>query len=281
MKLLFMLLITILLSAVCEGETMNDQPVHQSTYESIKDVPESAWEKLADKKIYFGHQSVGYNIVDGIKDIMKENPQIKLNIVETNDPADFNTGLFAHSRVGKNNDPKAKNDDFANLIKKGLGDKADIAFFKYCYVDANARTDVKRVFEDYENTMEQLKNEYPKTKFVHVTMPLTTVQSGAKAWVKGFLGKSIGGYDDNIQRNNYNKLLRKIYMDKEIIFELASIESTYDNKRREIFESDRMTYRALIPDYSYDGKHLNERGRKIVAENLLILLAGIVEEEGI
>jgi len=33
-------------------------------------------EKLSQKKIYFGHQSVGFNIIDGIKDIMKENPQI-------------------------------------------------------------------------------------------------------------------------------------------------------------------------------------------------------------
>ena len=53
------------------------------SYDTIKDVPASIWEKLSQKKIYFGHQSVGFNIMDGVQDLMKEHPAIKLNIVET------------------------------------------------------------------------------------------------------------------------------------------------------------------------------------------------------
>lgn len=95
---------------------------------SIKDITDSAWKKLSEKRIYFGHQSVGFNIIDGIKDVMKKNPQIKLNIVETSDPSEFNTPLFAHSRVGKNTDPKSKIDAFASFVEKGIGDNANIAF---------------------------------------------------------------------------------------------------------------------------------------------------------
>ena len=54
---------------------------------SIDDIPREHWAQLAQKKIFFGHRSVGYNIIDGIKDIMAERPYIKLNIVETSDPA--------------------------------------------------------------------------------------------------------------------------------------------------------------------------------------------------
>ena len=48
---------------------MSDEIV---TFPDINDVPAVKWEKLAQKKIYFGHQSVGFNIMEGIKDVMKE-----------------------------------------------------------------------------------------------------------------------------------------------------------------------------------------------------------------
>ena len=144
---------------------------------SIKDIPDSAWKKLSEKKVYFGHQSVGFNIIDGIKDVMKENPQIKLHIVETADPADFKTGIFAHSRVGKNMDPKSKIDAFANFVEKGIGDTANIAFFKFCYVDVTARTDIDKVFDDYKTTMSLLKESYTRTKFIHMAVPLTVTKT--------------------------------------------------------------------------------------------------------
>lgn len=59
-----LLLLFIMLSTICEGESMKEQP-NQSTYKSIKDVPDSTWKKLSEKKIYFGHQSIGYNIING------------------------------------------------------------------------------------------------------------------------------------------------------------------------------------------------------------------------
>ena len=94
----------------CNGGKMTEEKVH---FTSIKDLPPSSWTKLSQKKIFFGHQSVGFNIIDGIEDLVKENPQIKLNIVETSDVADFDAPLFAHSRVGKNKDPKSKIDAFS------------------------------------------------------------------------------------------------------------------------------------------------------------------------
>ena len=48
-------------------------------FTSLEGVTESTWKKLAEQRIYFGHQSVGFNIIEGINDIMKENHQIILN----------------------------------------------------------------------------------------------------------------------------------------------------------------------------------------------------------
>lgn len=240
------------------------------SFPSIKDVPASSWEKLAQMKIFFGHQSVGYNIIDGVKDLMQENPQIQLNILETDNPSNFNTGLFAHFKAGKNRYPDSKIEAFEDFMTKGIGDKADIVFFKFCYVDLNAGTNIQNLFDKYKITMSRLKKFYPETTFVYVTVPLTSEAVGvkgclkkAKDLIKKIIGKPVY---NNINRNEFNEMLRKEYKGKAPIFDLAKIESTCP---------DGKTSYAMVPDYTYDGGHLNETGRKKVAEQLLVLLADL------
>ena len=249
-------------------------------FPSIKDVPASAWEKLSQKKIYFGHQSVGFNIIDGIKDLMKENPQIKLNIVETADHTDFNVGLFAHSKVGKNTNPESKIDAFANFMDKGIGKKADIAFFKFCYVDVRTGTEVRNVLSDYKNIMSKLMKAYPDTKLVHVTVPLTSKPTGLKGLIrstknaiKKIIGRPFFDYHDNIIRKKFNEMLIQEYDGKALIFDIAKIESTFPDGARCSFTKNGKTYYSMVPEYTYDSGHLNETGRKKAAEQLLILLA--------
>jgi hypothetical protein len=248
-----------------------------SPFPNIKDVPASAWEKLSQKKIYFGHQSVGYNIIDGIKDVMKENPQIKLNIVETSNPADFNLGILAHSRVGKNMDPKSKVNEFVTFLENGIGEKADIAFLKFCYVDIMPNSDVENIFKHYVASMSELKSKYPNITIIHLTTPLTSLQAGPKAWIKKMIGRAIRGVDDNINRKEYNEILMQRYQGKETVFDLAGIESTYSNGSRSSFTKDGNTYYSLAAEYTYDGGHLNEMGRRIVAEHLLIFLVDLAK----
>ena len=265
-----------LLSTLLIGCNGGDMQEKKGSFPFIKDIPDSEWKKLSEKKIYFGHQSVGFNIIDGIKDVIKENPQIKLNIVETSDPSKFNTPLFAHSRVGKNIDPKSKIDAFANFMENGIGNMADIAFFKFCYVDVTARTDVERVFADYRNTISRLRESYPGTMLIHVTAPLTVTKTTFKTWIKKIIRKKyIWEYDDNIKRNQFNELLKKEYNRKEPIFDLSKIESTFPDGTRSSFTKDGRAYYSLVSEYTHDGGHLNEKGRKIVAEQLLILLADL------
>ena len=279
--LLYTLCSTLLvLSSACNGGKMPEKTI--SLTATIKDIPESAWTKLSQKKIFFGHQSVGNNIIDGIRDLMKENHQIRLNIVETSNPSDFNYPLFAHARVGKNMDPQSKIDAFADFMEKGIGGSADIAFFKFCYVDVMAGTDVHKVFTEYMNTMSRLKKTYPKTTFIHVTVPLTSKLTGidslirkAKNLIKKVMGRPVFGYHDNIERNKFNEMLRKEYDGKEPIFDLAKTESTFPKRNRSSFTKNGQTYYALVPDYTYDSGHLNEVGRKIVAEQFLIFLANL------
>jgi lysophospholipase L1-like esterase len=256
----------------CNGGKMEEKTIQ---FPSIKDVSASSWENLAQKKIFFGHQSVGNNILEGIRDVMKENPRIKLNVVETIDPAALNAPIFAHSKVGKNTDPKSKIDAFADILDRGIGSKVNIAFLKFCYADATENTDIDKVFDNYQKAILELKKKYPQTTFVHITIPITTVQSGIKAFIKKTIGRSIDGYDKNIKRELLNERLRRYYGTKDPIFDIAKIESTFPESTRSSFNKDGNTYYSMVPEYTYDGCHLNKKGRKLVAEQLLIFLANV------
>ncbi len=265
----------------CDGGQMSEKII---SFPSIKDVPASSWERLSQMKIFFGHQSVGYNIIDGITDLMKENPPIRLKIVETDNPSDFNDPIFVHCKVGKNTDPNSKIKAFESWIVKGIGEKADIAFFKLCYVDLTTKTNVQDLFNNYKTTMSNLKKLYPETTFIHVTVPLTSEAIGIKRWLKKIkdLLKTIIGTPiyNNSNRSEFNEMLRKEYEGKVPVFDLARVESTDpDGKRIEVNKHGK-TFYAMVPKYTYDGGHLNEIGRKTVAEQLLILLANISNSKG-
>jgi hypothetical protein len=242
---------------------------------SLKDIPEGSWQELAKKRIYFGHQSVGINILDGMRDIMSENHRIVLNIKELGRSGSLTEPVFAHSRIGSNSDPATKIDAFMSIMTNGVGASADIAFFKFCYLDVTAATDVDKVYNDYKNSMDALKKQYPRVKILHVTVPLTTVQEGWKPAIKKLVGKPIDGYDDNIKRNRFNDMLRKEYEGREPIFDLAKVESTRPDGRRNTFTVTGRTYYSLVRAYTKDGGHLNDRGRELAARELLQILADL------
>jgi len=224
-------------------------------FSSLNDIPESRLERLTKKRIYFGHMSVGYNIIDGINDLTKENNKLKINIIETNDPSRMASPVFAHSKIGKNMDPKSKIDQFVQSVEGGLGEKTNIAFFKLCFVDIESSTDDVELFNYYKSTMENLKNKYPRVAFIHVTVPLTTVQTGWKVSLKRIFGRPIGGYKDNIKRNQFNDLIRKEYAGKEQIFDLAAIEASARDGSITSFTHNDKAYFSLAPLYTDDGGH--------------------------
>ena len=254
----------------CQGETMHKEKV---LLESFDQIQESDLKDLSRYNIYFGHQSVGYNIIDGIKEIIEEKDTIDLNIVETENTGDFTAPIFAHSKVGKNRDPISKIDAFSKYMEQGIGNTVHIAFFKFCYVDFDVQTDIVMIFNYYREKMFHLKSSYPHTIFVHVTVPLVARQMGLKSNLKKILGQPRWGYDDNIKRYQYNQLLRSEYQGKEPIFDLALVESTDPNGVRILYKVNGSPFHTLIPEYTYDGGHLNEKGRRIVSEQLLIFLA--------
>ena len=268
-KLLTALWMSLILIA-CNGEEMEAKTVH---YRKIGDVPNTVWQKLSQKRIYFGHHSVGRNILDGLRALLKENPQIKLTIEETYDPDTFKKGAISHSPIGYNYKPQTKLDMFAFITKSGGGEKADLLFFKFCYVDFNAQTQVDALFDAYRTTFERLQDNHPHTTFIHLTTPLTTIQDGPRAWVKKIVGRPLAGSVENSKRHAFNERLRETYSGKAPVFDLAAFESTFPDGRRATFELNGKTFYRLVPDYTDDGGHLNSAGSKMMAEQLLLIIA--------
>ena len=238
-------------------------------------VARAEWEQLSRSRIYFGHQSVGHNLIEGLRDILREHLEIRLNIVETDSPGTIEGPLFAHSRVGKNRDPKSKIDAFSGIMDRGTGTALNIAFLKFCYVDVVSATDISELFSAYSEALSRLRAKFPHTTFVHVTIPLTTIEKGPKVGLKRLLGRPLRDYDDNVKRNQFNEMLRKEFAGKDPLFDLAAVEATALDGKRMTFKHRGMPFHALLPEYTDNGAHLNTRGRRVAAEQLLILLAGL------
>ena len=241
---------------------------------ATENIPSEALRKLAQAKIYFGHQSVGFNILEGLELIKQGDEKLKLQVIRISKPEELSHPMLAHGVVGENSDSHSKIAAFAGFMDKGMGNRADIALFKLCYVDIHRGIDADKVFAEYRAALADLKKKYPRVRFVHATVPLTVTEPAWKRMGKSLLGKE----DNNIRRQRYNELLRKEYGGKEPVFDIAAAESTFPDGSRSTFEQGGMTYYSLVPSYSYDGGHLNEQGERAVARELVKVLAGMMGE---
>ena len=106
--------------------------------------------RLAEKRSLFGHKSVGYNILQGVDEIKSEDSRFKrLAVVEIKpvDVISFKKPGIYHQQNGKNRFPKDKCDAFKRLLtENGVGNKVDMAFFKFCYVDFTPESSVPEIF---------------------------------------------------------------------------------------------------------------------------------------
>ncbi len=247
----------------------------------LQKISSKQWDTLKRKRIFFAHHSVGYNIIDGVEVIISKNPEIDLNIVKIdlleNMPPQ-GKGVFAHGAAGANFDPRSKITDFSKWVENGIGADADVAFMKFCFVDIGTRSDIQALFALYNENMAMLKERYPETLFIHMTVPLVSEKTGfskvkhqLKGLVKGLLGKN--EYYENSKKYAFNQMLRQKYQGKEPIFDLAEVESTFPDGSRLISSDPNLPIESMVPAYTYDGGHLTGLGEKIVAEKFLVFLA--------
>jgi hypothetical protein len=236
---------------------------------------------LENKRIFFGHQSVGVDIMQGVRELSREQDNGRLNVVALTDTVEpSGDAFFAEGYVGKNSEPNTKCDAFDALVSKLVADSLDIALMKFCYVDIKASTNVEEMFNYYVSTMEGLKRKFPNVTFVHVTVPVTERSAAWRRLVKWVIGKEDVWDVASVKRTEFNTLVLRRYKE-ETIFDLAAIESTFPDGSRKSFEYGGKVAYSLISDYTRDGGHLNELGRRVVARALIRTLAGVVRKQNV
>lgn len=237
-------------------------------------VPEARAADLRDvcrARVFFGHQSVGGNVLRGLGLVYAAAGEPAPRLIETRLPV-AEPSFLAHTKVGKNRDPIAKLADFSEVIDGPLGDEVDVALLKFCYADITSSTDVPALNEAYHATLDALQQRHPGIRFIHATVPLTT-DRGWKAKTKALLGRDDQrGPADNLARQHYNSMMRDAHAADGQLFDIAAVEATADQQpmtRRTKGQRYEVLNRAL----SSDAGHLNSLGSELAATELIRVIA--------
>lgn len=223
----------------------------------------------SERRAFFGHQSVGKNVLGGVPAVYAEAGLPAPEVVDLGARASLpgSGPVLAHAYLGQNGDPLGKIRDFDARLRGGLGDQVDVAAMKLCYLDITGATDLDEVFATYRDTVAALERDFPAVRFVHVTTPVKTEPVDLKWRAKEVLGRA----NDNAARERYNALMRSEYADVDLL-DLAAIEATGPDGVLTTVPHDGRQHLALDPAWAHDPGHLNAAGSKAAASHFLALL---------
>lgn len=255
----------------CGGQEVSETRSNGAVQSGTAAVADADWQALVNSKVIFGHQSVGGNILEGLRELNATRAARPVAIVSSRDSlAGSNPGLVEF-RIGENGEPEKKMADFAASLDRVGDSTGAVAIFKYCYLDITPDTDVRSLFAKHREAVRAMRAKHPGLTFVHVTAPLTALEPAPKLLVKRLLGKKTSK-DANARRNEFNALLLQEYAG-EPIFDLARVESTRPDGSRSFFTAAGDTVYTLAPELTNDGGHLNEAGRRAAAAELVSVIA--------
>jgi hypothetical protein len=233
-----------------ESRSMETQAV-------IDDTLKADLETLRGARVFFGHQSVGVNILEGLAQLSRE-AGIPVQIGE--------------GPVGANRDPASKFEDFARRAESTPAGELQVMAVKLCYADFEPSTDVDALIRAYRDAVARVRKAQPGVRIVHVTPPLWARPSGFKAGIKRMLGKSFWEEQGDVHAQSYRAKLLAAFPG-EPVFDLSLIESTRPDGSREENQVDGHAVPMLWPGYTNDGGHLNQTGKRIAAKAFAHALA--------
>lgn len=270
-KPIWLLAATLILFTACANKAEEPELFYVSQGDGTEEVS-ALIGQLAGTKVYFGHQSVGQNIIDGIEQ-WEDLGAKDLSMGQSRDFSSLAETTFVHFRVGANQDPHGKIDDFVGLMEQIPLEDTAFAFFKFCYADFHEGTEVDELFSYYSEKMLYLKKKHPNINFIVSTVPAMAVQKGWRAIAKKVLGRTPYGYLQNIRLNEFNQKLVSEFEGVLPVFDLAGIEVTRPDGSMETFRHKGEDYPCMPDYYASDFGHLNDFGAKLVSYKLLAFLS--------
>lgn len=197
---------------------------------------------LKQRRILWGHQSVGANVIDGAR-------ALGIDFREVRRGADYGEAHWGEAGVAENGDPERKIRSFVDLmVGGGIGRRVEAASFKFCWVDFEDGTDVEELANDYDAAMRDMQARFPSVRYLHVTPPLTTDEP-----------------ELNGIRWRFGREMIRRHRDTGLVLDLAAVIST--DAAGEQCKSGNQ--RRLCPAWASDSGHLNDAGSQRAAKALL------------
>lgn len=240
------------------------------TLPTLDSISPDARARLSNMQMLFGHQSVGRNVMSGMRELARSDSSVRVQIAPLAEGALTAPG-FLHFEVGTNGDPDSKGAAFAQTVAAHAADGV-LAGYELCYLDFTVASDGDTIFRRYQDVTDSVRSQHPGVRLVHFTAPLTTEEPAPKRIIKQLLGRPTTRAL-NAQRARFNSRMRETYGGREPLFDLARAESTLEDGRRYATTVDGVAVEALAPEFAADQGHLNERGRRTVASRFLAFLA--------
>lgn len=228
--------------------------------------------KVSRTKVFFGHQSVGVNVLDGVPGVYAARGMAAPTIEQGGTRPGKDAGFVDHAFIGENEKPLLKIQDFDAKMRSEIGQQVDVAMMKLCYIDIMSNTDVDALFATYRETIAALERDFPKVTFVKVTVPLMTEQGQLSKLKSRLTGSDRYGSAENAARERLNALIRREYAGDHL-FDLAAIESTAPDGSRAIGTYKGQQYYRLYDGYASDSGHLNGEGARVAATAWLMAVA--------
>lgn len=246
-------------------------PQSTAAVPAAQDLSAAQQDKLKARRIFFGHQSVGGNVMDGLGRLAASGAPMPLKVEKTLSLDSSQAGVLAHEWIGENEHPKTKLEALEAAVR-GPASGAEIVMFKFCYTDFGRGVDPAQVFAAYRDEVRALQALRPGMTMVHITTPVPEPEGTLSYMVRKARGKMT--LRERIAKiNNYNDLLRQEFGGKEPVFDLALLESLGPDGGQASLADGGHELNVLNPAWSADGSHLNEAGRTTIARQLLVFLA--------
>ncbi len=247
------------------------QIVDHGAIDAVASYPQSVMDAIGQQRWLFTHASVGGNIISGMESLHSSDPtRYQLDPVSVSylsgeerveDPPEPTVAGTIYECQRGNPGWSAKFQIFDNSVRTSGWHlpAVDAAMDKLCYIDQNADA------ATYLQTMQDLEDDYPTTRFVYTTMPLTTAEDS-----------------NNILRNRYNAAVRQFCRDNgKLLFDIADMEAHRPDGTAVTFTSGGETYQKLYADYSSDGGHLNSDGSIRIATGWYAVARELVGGTGV
>ena len=219
-------------------------------------VPKDALAAARGLRVLFGHQSVGFDVLRGLRLLAEADAERYVLAVQPM----VRAAWFARNRgvgefvLGRNGDALGKVDEFAARVRDEFGAHVDVAMMKLCYADLTERSDPKAIFARWKAAHEELARAYPKVRFVWWTVPVPLPARCAD------------------RRTTINDLIRAHVREHGgVLLDVADLESHAPDGKAVVHPGGG---EKLFEGYARDaGGHLNDDGAQRVGRAVWWLLA--------